>query len=338
MYYLRIIMVYIYRKIVYGKPYYYLRLSEKIKGKTIVKDVAYLGNDVSKIEEKLPKEYKEKIRKAHKNIKKFIQNEYYLKKIENLKLKKNLYFEDNLLNEIEAIKLHYNNDFLKLDEKTKEEIYKNFLIDFAFNTTSIEGNTINLKETEKLLRENLTPKDKTLREVYDLKNTEKVFFYILNCEENINDNFVIKIHDDLLENVDERKGYRTYDVRVFKSNFEASPVKYIKTDMELLFNWYKQNKDLHPLVLAAIFHHKFEKIHPFADGNGRTGRMILNYILLRHNYPPLFIRKSKRGEYLNSMKKADLVDINNGDDKYYNSLVSYISYEMIYSYWNSFLF
>ena len=64
----------------------------------------------------------------------------------------------------------------KLDDKTIKETYKDFLIDFAFNTTSIEGNTITLAEVDRLLRENLTPRNRTLREIYDLQNTEKVFF------------------------------------------------------------------------------------------------------------------------------------------------------------------
>ena len=214
---------------------------------------------------------------------------------------------------------------------------RNFLVDFAFNTTSMEGNTISLKETEKLLNENLTPKDKTLREIYDLKNTEKVFFEILDCKKEINHDFIISIHDKLLENVDERKDYRKHDIKVFRSNFEASPVSYIKTDMDILFKWYDKNKNLHPLALATTFHHKFEKIHPFADGNGRTGRMILNYILLKHGYPPIFIRKSLRAGYLNSIRKADKADLNSINSEDYEELISYIGHEMIYSYWNSFL-
>jgi len=221
---------------------------------------------------------------------------------------------------------------------TKEEILKNFLIEFAFNTTSIEGNTINLAEAKNLLQEGLTPKDKTLREIYDLQNTEKVFFEIISSKEELNHEFIIKIHDKLIENIDPRKGYRTVDVRVIRSNFEATPAPYVKADMILLIKWYNENKNkLHPLVLATIFHHKFEKIHPFMDGNGRTGRMLLNYILITKNYPPLIIHKSARKDFLEVMRKADKSELKSFDVKDYFELVQFSAYELIDSYWGIFL-
>ena len=138
-------MAYVYKKIIHGKPYYYFRISKRVKGKIVVKDIAYLGNDASKIENKLkslPIKYKKDIRKAYRNIKKYIQEEYYLKKVKKLKLKEDPYLNRKTLEEIEAIKLHFNNNFLKKDKKTQEEAYKNFLIDFAFNTTSLASLTI----------------------------------------------------------------------------------------------------------------------------------------------------------------------------------------------------
>jgi len=236
-------MVYIYKKTIHGKSYYYLRLSKKIKGKVVVKDIAYLGFDISKIQsklDKLPTLYKKDIRKAYRNIQKFIQTEYFLRKVRESKLKKDPYLDKILLEEIEAIKLHFNKNFIKLDEKTIKEIYKNFLIDFAFNTTSLEGNTITLAEADKLLREHLTPKNRTLREIYDLQNTEKVFFEIINLKEEINHELIINIHDKLLKNVDERKGYRSRDIRVFRARFKASPSVYIRTDISNLLKWYEK--------------------------------------------------------------------------------------------------
>ena len=124
------------------------------------------------------------------------------------------------------------------------------------------------------------------------------------------------VHDKLLENIDERKGYRTTDIRVIRSNFDASPSKYVKTDMDLLLKWYHNNKDkLCPLVLALVFHHKFEKIHPFMDGNGRTGRMIMNFILLKNKFPPMIIHKKTRKEYLESMREADMSNLWKLDEK-----------------------
>ena len=333
-------MAYVYKKIINGKPYYYLRVSKRIKEKIIVKDIAYLGNDAVKLEaklKKLPSLYKREIRKAYKNIKKFIQEEYYLKKIKKIKLKENPYIDKNILEEIEAIKLHFNNSFLKKDNRILDETYKNFLVDFAFNTTSLEGNTITLSEANRLLRENLVPKNRTLREIYDIQNTEKVFFDIMNFKKQINHEFTIQIHDKLMENIDARKGYRAHDIRVFKSRFEATPVPYIKADIGILLKLYEKfDNKIHPLILAGVFHQKLEKIHPFSDGNGRTGRMILCYMLMKKKYPPLIIRKSTRGSYLDAMSVGDRADLSNIGPKYYKDLIMYLAEELIRSYWNNF--
>ncbi len=334
-------MAYLYKKTINGKPYYYLRISKKVKNKTIVKDIAYLGSDVSKIQKKLdnlPKKYQKEIKKTYRNIKKHIESEYFLKKAKTLKIKKSEYLDKEVIEQIEAIRLHYKEVFLKLDDLTKKDVFKNFLIDFAFNTTSIEGNTISLAETQKLLTENLTPKNKTLREVYDLQNTEKLFFELIDSKARINNKLIIKIHDKLMQDIDIRKGYRTHDVRVFRSRFDSSPAKYIKIDMNILLKWLKKNKrKFHPLILASLFHQKFERIHPFAEGNGRTGRMVMNYLLMRKKYPPIIIRNSKRNEYLDALSKANKIDLNKNDPKYFKKVVNFITKELIDNYWNNFL-
>jgi Fic family protein len=151
------------------------------------------------------------------------------------------------------------------------------------------------------------------------------------------DNLIITVHDMLLNNIDERKGYRTHDIRVFRSKFDASPVEYVKTDMNVLMKLLdKQKRKLHPLVFACIFHHKMEKIHPFSDGNGRTGRVLLNYWLLKEGYPPLIISKNKRNKYLDMLNFADKSDLTDVDRKYYSKLSNYVAEELIESYWKIF--
>jgi len=332
-------MVYIYKKTAGGKTYYYLRASERKGKKVIVKDIAYLGNSIKEVQKKLDNlsQYKEQIRNAHKKIHRFLESNHYLEKVKELKLKKDNYLDKRLL-DVEACKLHFNKDFQKLDKLTKEEILKQFIIEFAFNTTSIEGNTITLNEARNLLEDGKTPKDKTLREIYDLQNTEKLFFELIRTKPPINNKTIEEIHKRLLQNIDNRIGYRTRDVRVIKATFKSTSTQYIKADMNLLLKWYEENeKKLHPIVLASLFHHKFEKIHPFMDGNGRTGRMLLNLILLKNNYPPLIIHKKLREEYLDSMKQADGENIPNMDKTAYSSLIMFIVDELINSYWDIFL-
>ena len=334
-------MVYIYKKPVGNKNYYYLRASEKKGKKLITKDIAYLGSSIDEVKSNLDKlsEYKEKIRKSYKIINSFLESNHFLEKAKRLKLKRDNFLKDRA-EEVEACNLHHNKIFDKLDNLTKNEILKNYVIEFAYNTASIEGNTINLEEARNLLNEGITPRGKTLREVYDLQNTEKVFFYLLNIrlKNELGNSLIIEIHDKLLENIDERKGYRTTDVRVVRSNFDASPGKYVRTDMDLLLKWYNKNENkLSPLVLAILFHHKFEKIHPFMDGNGRTGRMIMNFILLKKGLPPTIIHKKTRKEYLEAMRKADDADLWKTDGKKYSGLIDYGVNEFIETYWNIFL-
>lgn len=332
-------MVYVYKKIIGDKSYYYLRISERKGKRVIAKDIAYLGGTIEEVRKALENlsEYREEIRKAHRTIHLFIETNYYLEKVKRLKLRKDEFLVDKL-EEVEACKIHFNDKFGHFDEVTRKEILKNFLIEFAFNSTSIEGNTINLEEARNLLQEGLTPKDKTLREIYDLQNTERVFFDLLGSKEELSNELIIKIHDKLLENIDSRKGYRKTDVRVLRSNFDATPAPYVKTDMDLLLKWYNNNKGkLHPLSLATIFHHKFEKIHPFMDGNGRTGRILLNYILLLKDYPPTIIHKKSRKEYLEVLRKADKSGLDRYELEDYMDLVQFNADEMIETYWNIFL-
>ncbi|MBT3407462.1 Fic family protein [archaeon] len=332
-------MVYIYKKKIGNKNYYYLRVSKRKNGKIIVKDIAYLGSTLDEIKKTIQEipNYKNEIKKTYKTINNFLESNRYIEKIKKLKPKKDKFLKQNLI-EIEACQLHFIKEFKKQNYLTKQEIWKNFVIEFAFNTTSIEGNTINLAEAKELLENEKTPKDKTLREVYDLKNTKNVFNEFIDSKNELTHDLIIETHKKLLENIDKRIGYRAQEVRVIKSNFKATPAPYIKTDMDLLLKWYKQNKgNLHPLVLAITFHHKFEKIHPFMDGNGRTGRMLLNYILMKNHYPPLIIKNKNRKKYLDSMRNADKSDLFKLDINNYSNLIKFGSEEMIRSYWNIFL-
>jgi fido (protein-threonine AMPylation protein) len=335
---LRNIMVYIYKKLIGRKPYYYLRISERKGKRVITKDLAYLGSSISDVKKALGKldKYKSQIRKAHYKIIRFLESNYYYEKASELKLKRDKFLEGKEA-PIEACKIHFNKVFRKLDELTKKEIFKNFLIEFAYNTTTIEGNTIDLEQAKNLLEKGRTPENKTLREIYDLQNHEEIFFELLGSKEDINHDLIIKIHKGLMKNIDKRIGYRSKDIRVIKRHFESSPGKFVNIDMKLLLKWYNENKKLHPLVLATIFHHKFEKIHPFSDGNGRTGRMLLNYILMINGYPLLIVHNKTRTEYLEVLGDSDKSGLNTAEKEEYSSLVNYIADEMINYYWDFFL-
>ena len=331
-------MVYVYKKRIGNKDYYYLRVSKRQGKKLITKDLAYLGNTLSQVQENLKKQPEKDIRKAHRNISRFLESNIFLEKVRAAKPKHTIYLPKELAEEIEACRLHWQKKAKKQDPQTFREQLKNFAIEFAFNTTSLEGNTITLKEAAQLLTEEITPKNRTLREIYDVQNTERVFLEILEKPPAITHETIIRIHEELMRNIDVRTGYRTADVRVLHSRFEATPAPYVKTDMDILIRWYKEQKTrMHPFVIAGMFHHKFEKIHPFFDGNGRTGRMLMNIILLKTDYPPLIISKKNRPFYLESMAKADKARLSEITPEAYKDLMECTAQEYKESYWNNFL-
>ena len=307
-----------YKKKIGSRNYYYLRASKRLNNKQVTKDIAYLGSTIEEARKNLPLivKNKQEIKKSYRKIKLLLETEYYNNKIKKLKLKKDNFLNDNLEN-IEASKLHYNKVFQKLNQKSREEILEDFVIEFAYNTTSLEGNTITLEEAKNFFETGRTPKDRTLREIYDLQNTKNTLFWLLAQKKNLSNNLIIEIHKRLMENVDERIGYRTKDIRVFKSHFEASSGIYVKTDMDLLLKWYNENKKkLHPFVLATIFHHKFEKVHPFSDGNGRVGRLMITLYLVEKGilkkpilYLSDFFEKNRDLYYLNLTKVRKQNDI-----------------------------
>tara|TARA_B100001971_G_C18232388_1_gene564777 strand:- start:713 stop:1723 length:1011 start_codon:yes stop_codon:yes gene_type:complete len=335
-------MAYIHVKRIGDRNYYTLRISVRKGNKVVTKDLCNLGSDLSKINlENLEKRHKTEVRSSYRTIKRFLDSNHYLEKVKRLKLKKTPYYDGEQLSNIKAIKEHFNKRFLKLDALTQKDYYEDFLIKFAVNTTSIEGNTITLKEADRLLKEDIIPKNRTMREAYDLTNTKKAVIFLMEEKPNLSLELIEQIHDMLLENIDNRKGYRTHDINIFGQPFKPSPAKYIKADLKLLLDWYNGNKKkIHPLALVTFFHHKFENIHPFSDGNGRTGRVIMNYLLSFFSYPPFIISRRFRKRYLDSMNKADKSlkkSLTNIDIKYYHDLTDFVYQEFKSSYWDTFL-
>lgn len=334
-------MAYIHKKIIGNQTYYTLRISERKGDRVITKDICPLGTDLSKIKiGDLEKRYHEEIRKSYRVIKRFLESNTYEKKAESLKLKKDELLTESEIKIIEAARIHYTHKFSKLDKLSQTETFESFLIRFAVNSTAIEGNTIGLKDAARLIQEEILPKDHTIREVYDLTNTKKVFSELINTKPDIDLQLIIDIHDKLLNNIDVRKGFRNHDIHIIGQPFKPSPARYVQEDIKILLKWYKENrKNMHPFALAVLFHHKFESIHPFSDGNGRTGRMLMNHILILDKYPPIVVNRKDRKEYLEAMNEADRA-IKNSLTKtgtQYHKLIKFMSKQLQQSYWDIFL-
>ena len=163
-----------------------------------------------------------------------------------------------------------------------------------------------------LLFENITPR-KSLREINEIINHKKAFDFLMDCEKDISKNLILSLHKLVVENTlnPELSGqiakYRSLQVYVRGAKWIPSRPEEVPREMAHLLSGYSKNKNkIHPLILAAYFHSAFETIHPFVDGNGRVGRLLMNLILNRNGYPMINIPNKKKHIYYNSLEMAQL--------------------------------
>ncbi len=151
-----------------------------------------------------------------------------------------------------------------------------------------------------------------IKEALAAKNHQDAIKFILDLveEENeIDEKTVLCIHELLLQDIDKNAGrFRTSNVKIEGALFMPPPFDEVRSRILELLEWLKDNPDkLVPIELAAIFHHKFVYIHPFVEGNGRTARLLMNYILLRHGFPFISnVEFSNREKYHKALSDADL--------------------------------
>ncbi len=188
--------------------------------------------------------------------------------------------------------------------------YEAFVSDFTYDSTGIEGNTLTLRETAAVLFEGATP-SKSLREVYEVLNHKKAFDYILQYKGDVTKEFLCEIQRIITENtlkpeaVNQSGIYRTVQVFIRGAEVTPPPAELVPSEMRRLLMWYAKNRmKIHPVVLAAYAHSAFEAIHPFVDGNGRTGRLLLNFILHKNGCPMISIPRTQRIRYFKTLAQA----------------------------------
>lgn len=188
-----------------------------------------------------------------------------------------------------------------LTEGEVERLAQEFMIDFTYNSNAIEGNTLTLKETAFAL-EGMTIDQKPLKDHLEAVGHRDAFLYVQDIAKNYVDisEYVIKnIHSLVLMHRPMDKGqYRRIPVRIMGAFIEPIQPYLIESKMnELLATNEERKKEMTAVERIARFHLEFEGIHPFVDGNGRTGRLILNLELIREGYPPINIKFSDRKRY-----------------------------------------
>ena len=174
-----------------------------------------------------------------------------------------------------------------------------FMIEFTYDSNAIEGNTLTLQETAMVL-EGITIDAKPLKDHLEEVGHKAAFEYVkqIIVEKMVFSEGLIKeIHSlVLMDRPEDRGRYRRIPVRIMGASHEPPQPYLVPIQMEQLLEELKQGQ-LHPLEAAALFHLKFEGIHPFIDGNGRTGRLILNFMLMQAGYPPINVKFADRRKY-----------------------------------------
>jgi len=225
-----------------------------------------------------------------------------------LRIEKRKFISKEQAEELERL----NNSYLSRIEKLSKEEFENFESSFftelTYNSNAIEGSSLSLEETSLVINENITPKGKDLREIYEAKNHAKALGFIKNYKGEIDELFILKVHSILLDNISERFAgrYRENLIRVGGSDFKFPAPEKVPQLVKNLVYWYnKTKKEMHPFELASIFSAKLVSIHPFVDGNGRISRLMMNFVLHKNKYPWVNVYMKQREDYLKAIRKAN---------------------------------
>jgi len=221
------------------------------------------------------------------------------------------YLKDEEAEVLEDIKSEFNKFMKTLPETAREKYVEDFLIRFTYNSNAIEGNRLSLRDTHLILQENIIPQDATTYEYNEVLNTKNCMNFVKEYTGDLNKTFVLKIHELLTKNtkIILVGRYRDHNVIITGSSHRPPSHSEVSDLMTKLFIWYNNNKNnFHPVELACLVHSEFTRIHPFADGNGRTARIMSNFILQKNGYPMFFIDVKDRRKYYEALDKSDVGD------------------------------
>lgn len=206
----------------------------------------------------------------------------------------------NILADIEAKKARLS-EMRPLTAGEVERLREEFMVEFTYNSNAIEGNALTLKETAMAL-EGMTIDQKPLKDHLEAVGHRDAFLYVQDIATKdmpLSESVIKNIHSLVLINRPEDKGtYRRIPVRIMGAYTEPLQPYMVQPAMEgLIIENNKRTETMNIIERIARFHLEFEGIHPFIDGNGRTGRLILNLDLIRNGYPPINVKFTDRKRY-----------------------------------------
>ena len=187
------------------------------------------------------------------------------------------------------------------------DIRDQFILKLTYNSNSIEGSTLNEKDTAAVIFDNIALPNKSLTEQLEAKNHQTalnyLFDYISKMGE-INEEMVVKLHSILMNGVRPDAGkYRDHAVRIRGTDLPTANYLNVPKLMLLVMK-DAANKTDDIILLIAKVHSKFEQIHPFSDGNGRVGRLLMTAMLLKYNFVPAIIKQQQKQLYYTYLYKA----------------------------------
>ena len=224
-------------------------------------------------------------------------------------------------------------DHRPINPELEKEIWDRFRLDWNYHSNKIEGNSLTYGETKALLLHNITAQGKPLKDHFEITGHNEAVKWVLDIvtgERQLSESFIRELHKMILKEPYETRAITpegtetSKKVRVgeYKSSnnhvktrtgeiFRFASVEETPALMNDLINWYRSQSEegYNPILLATEFHYRFIRIHPFDDGNGRTVRILMNFILMKFGFPPVIIREVQKSSYLSTLEQADAGDI-----------------------------
>ncbi|MFA6530907.1 MAG: Fic family protein [Candidatus Micrarchaeia archaeon] len=267
--------------------YYYLVKNVRISPAIVKKVRIFLGNKVPP-HDKLQQLFKEIEKKAPKPYRAKLIPKDMLERIEDL---------------------HASVAIFK--SFPKEVLPADFLVRFTYNTNAIEGNPLTLRQTALILSDNIAPQGTRTEDVMEVMNGKDAWEFVRGYSGELSEKFIKKIQLEVTKNTKCRiQGkYRNSEVRIGGSEWKPPLAKDVLVLMKKMVAEYKKIKrSLHPVELASWLHNQLVQVHPFTDGNGRTARLVMNWILLKKKYPPVIISVQNKEQYYYAIEAADKKD------------------------------
>jgi len=220
-------------------------------------------------------------------------------------VKNDLAHNENLPEKIELKSIQIGN--LLEGKRSEKEVNSEFAKEFIFNSNNIEGSRIPSDKVREIIDTGDTRYDNR-NEVKEVKNSVIAFEYLQNSFKfnisSIKRLYYLLVKELFMQgNIPYPKGFKK-EANIVGNSSTTDPKK-VEGELKNLLKWYRANKNkIHPLILAFEFHRRYEFIHPFQDGNGRTGRLIMNKILMSSGYSPIIVYKENKLAYFNTLERS----------------------------------